>query len=673
MASSLLGVAHLLTIALATACPTGPIDWSRDGRWVAWTAVESSDAPALPRGWLLAPGGADAVASPPRRIHRIWASRFPSRESVLILESPHPLSSPCWSTDGRSMAYARFASSNPEAAGVQRGRFEVVIRSGLDRERSVVIDADMRLDADGRSSFAAARPALSPDGRRVAVPRPGQATGLYLVSLDDSGVEMTLDDAVAPAWSPDGRRLAHLRVRPDPAGPPLVSLQISPPGKRADGLPVGDGSLTPDFLAWASDGQSLLMIANPMRGPFRNTQLDLVRVGLDGRLIGRPANLESTPPVNAARRIQGQGAIIDPGKPPSLRIKLTMDANQEEGICLVETEGREQALRWGSLSTQNTFKRFHPLDPGMRIDAPALSPDGKTAAFRVDDGTGAGLLALVDLNTEELSLIAPDESTRRRWLDRLADCALSHLLEWTPGEEGASARPTVLPILAELGGLQQRRYALSRLARFASPLLTGPADDGPDGLDEFRLFFSYLNQDYASASRWLDVVEAATEEPDTRLRWLGLRAQLFLGEDQIEKARGIIDYLARETRRPLLSVEETAEGYAFSGEIHPEAAWVDHLQRKSSDLALQRMRLGHGGRADGMVPVDDLEGLDRDPLPNIPFAPPPGLDPGVVPIVPDEFNPPGLRPRDLTVPPAPDARPAVPLLPRAGRLQLEEE
>ncbi|OJW19505.1 MAG: hypothetical protein BGO49_09305 [Planctomycetales bacterium 71-10] len=662
----------MLTAALATACPTGPVDWSRDGLWIAWTAVELPDSPALPRGWLRSPLGDEPPPASGRNSHRIWATRFPSLESALILDSPHPLSSPCWSADGRSMAYARFVSSDPARDGVQRGRFEVVIRSGLDRERSVVIDPGLALDAEGRKSLAASRPALGPDGRRVVVPRPGRESGLWLVLLDDSGAVMTLEDAVAPAWSPDGRRLAFLKVRPGPAGPPVVSLHVSPPAARLDG-PLGiENALTPDFLAWAPDGRSLLAIANPMRGPFRSTQLDLVRIGLDGGPAGRPSNLESTPPANANRRLQGQVGMADPGKPPSLRIELSMDAGQEEGVCLVETNGREQILRWGNLLTQNTFKRFHPLDPGLRIDAPALAPDGRTAAFRVDDGTGAGLLALIDLNTEELSLVAPDEATRRRWLDRLADCALSHLLEWIPGEEVASARPTVLPILAELGGLHQRRYTLSRLARFASPLLKERAGEGPDGLDEFRLFFSYLNQDYASASRWLDAVEAGTDDPEALLRWLGLRAQIFLGDGQVEKARGIIDYLARETRRPSLSVEETAGGYKLSGEPLPDAAWVDHLRQKSSDLAAQRIRPGRGDRVDGGEPVDpfsDFEAGGPDPIPNIPFAPPPG----VVPIVPDEFNPPGLRPRNLMVPPAPDGRPVAPLLPRAGGLRLEVE
>jgi hypothetical protein len=429
-----------------------------------------------------------------------------------------------------------------------------------------------------------------------------------------------------------------------------------------------DASLTADFLAWASDGQSLLVISNPIRGPFRNTQRDLVRINLAGGLLGRPSTLEAVPPANDARRLRVPGVVPPHDRPPSIRVELSMDAVQEEGICLIETDGREQVLRWGNVQTQNTFKRFHPLDAGLWLDAPALAPDGRTAAFRVDDGTGAGLLALISLETEDVSLIAPDDATRRRWLDRLADCALTHLREWLPTGDDAPVRPTALPILAELGAIHPRRHMLSRLARFAAPLLKERVGDERDGLDEFRLFFSYLNQDYDSAARWLDAVEAAADDPDARLRWLGLRAQILLGAGRIDGARGIVDYLVRETGSTTLSIETTAEGYAIATEPHPQVGWVAHLREKSSDPALRRMGIGRDGRLIETEPPDPFSALDdwgdQDRMPNVPFAPPPGGVPGIVPVMPDEFNPPGLGPRELTIPPGPDARPG--LLPRFG-------
>ncbi|WP_337177569.1 hypothetical protein [Paludisphaera sp.] len=671
MASSLLGVACLLTAASATSHPTGPVDWSRDGRWIAWTAVEAADAPALPRGWLLrteAPPPPPAGA-PGRRIHRVWAARFPSLESVLIQETADPVSSPCWSADGRAMAYARFVPSDPDGGGDRRGRFEVVVRSGLDEERVEVIHPDLTLDAAGREAIASIRPALGPDGRRVAVPRPGSPAGFWLVSPGGAGggaVE-TFEDGLSPTWSPDGRRLAYLTVEPGPGGAPLVALRVNP-SRLGDERPLWvDSSLTTDFLGWASDGQSLLAITNPLRGPLRNAQRDLVQIDLDGRMLGRPSTLEAIPPADNQRRLRGPGLIGPRERPASIRVDLSMDETQEEGICLIETGDEEQVLRWGNVRTQNTFKRFHPLDAGMRIGSPALAPDGRTAAFRVDDGTGAGLLALIDLDTEELTLLAPDETTRRRWLDRLADCALAHLREWLPSGDETPSRPTALPILAELGGVHPRRYTLGRLARFAAPLLKEPAEGETDGLDEFRLFFSYLNQDYDSASRWLDAVEAATEDPDARLRLLGLRAQILLGAGKVDAARGIIDYLGREARSTAMSIEEAAGGYVLADEASPQAGWVAHLREKSSDAALRRMGVGLDGRPLSTEPADPFaafeEGDDQDRMPNAPFAPAPDGDPGIVPIVPDEFNPPGLRPDNFIPPPAPGPRPPG-LLPR---------
>lgn len=663
MSSSLLGLAHVLTAALATACPTGPVSWSGDGRWITWTAVEAADAPALPRDWLLPlrrPTPLPAPA-PVRRIHRIWASRFPSLESVLIEESPHPLSSPSWSTDGRSMAYARFVSAEPDRPGIQRGRFEVVVRSGLDRRRDVVIDPGLELDAEGRAAVAATRPALSPDGGRVAVQRPGSPAGIWVVLLDDSGAVQAIEEAVSPAWSPDGRRLAYMKISPGPSGEDRATVHVSPPAAGAARQPVPQGWLMPDFLAWGLDGRSLLMIAGPPRGALRTSQLDLVRVGLDGGVLGRLSNLESIQPNFAQRRNLGPAQASVPDKAASLRVELTMDAGQEEGVCLVETNGTEQVFRWGNLLTQNTFKRFHPLEPGLRLDAPSLAPDGRTLAFRVDDGTGAGLLALIDLSTEDVSLVAPDEATRRRWLDRLVACALLHIGEWLPGEEAAAARPTALPILSELGGLQPRRHRLARLARFASSLLKDSADGSRDGYDEFRLFFSYLNSDYDSASRWLDAVESAAEDPSARLRWLGLRAQILLGNDQLERARGVIDYIAREVRPAVVSLEEAGGGFVLTTGKQPDAAWADHLRQKASESALRRAAIGRAGRPAPDDPFAELPGAEQDRMPNVPFVMPPGGDPDLVPIMPDEFNPPGLAPRELIPPQPPEARFEVPI------------
>ena len=649
MASSLLGVVPLLAAILASPCPTGPVDWSRDGRWIAWTGVESTAAPALSEGWLLSPRGSGPAVAAAREVHRVWATRFPSLESVLIEESEHPLSSPRWSPDGRTMVYGRFVASDPESRDVQSGRFEVVVRSGLDRERVVVIDPDLRLDAGERAALPGLRPEPSPDGKRIAVPRPGAAGGLWLARLDDSGAATTtIENAVAPAWSPDGRRLAYFNVvRFGPTAATSIALQVTPPGDRVVRFPGVPGALTADFLAWAQDGRSLLAITGPARGSLRNAQLNLVRIGLDGALVDRPSNLESSPPINAARSLRGPGGLVPNEKPVSLRAELTMDANQEEGVCLVETDGREQVFRWGNLLNQNTFKRFHPLDPLMRLDAPALAPDGRVAAFRVDDGTGAGLLALVDLETEALSLIAPDEATRRRWLDRLAACALARILEWAPDGEAAPARPTVLPVMTELNGPEPRRFALGRLARFATSLLGGPDAEGADGLDEFRLFFAYLNQDYETAARRLDAVEAAADDPRSRLRWLGLRAQILLERGRVENARGIVDYLARQTRATTLSIEQSADGFAIAGEVPPDTAWVDRLRKTAEDAALHKATAGAVDGDDGTGTVDGfggLDGWDQDRMPNVPFAPPPGVDGGIAPIAPDQFNPPVLQP-----------------------------
>ena len=115
------------------------------------------------------------------------------------------LQAPSWSTDGRSITYAR-AAKGDEGAG------ELVVRdTATDRVRSLA-------DVDGTVFLA-----VSPDGRRVAFHgRPVSGVdpnelGVRIVDLDGSReVQATSQLAVAWSWSPDGERLAVLEPESGP-------------------------------------------------------------------------------------------------------------------------------------------------------------------------------------------------------------------------------------------------------------------------------------------------------------------------------------------------------------------------------------------------------------------------------------------------------------------------
>ena len=114
-------------------------------------------------------------------------------------------------------------------------------------------------------------PALSPDGKRVAVEILDPALGSYDIwTLDsESGNRMRLTfdpgNELRPVWSPDGRRLAYSAIRAgrydifikDIAGGGEEKTALPPPGATS-GTPVATNSLTRMPDSWSSDGRYLL-------------------------------------------------------------------------------------------------------------------------------------------------------------------------------------------------------------------------------------------------------------------------------------------------------------------------------------------------------------------------------------------------------------------------------
>ena len=667
MLASLVGLSHVLTAAFVTASFGAPIEWSRDGRWVAHVAVASSDAPALPPRWPLDPDGRAHSRPPapaPRRIHRIWATPASGTESVLLEESTGPVTSPTWGPDGRTIVYGRFVSSREDGPSSLRGRFEAVVQTGLDRKRSILLHPDVELDEASRATICLLRPTLSSDGRRLAMPRPGPQGGFWIVRLDEDRVTRTVAEGRSPAWSPDGLRVAYLRIEPGPSGEPAVSVHLMNPGGGADRLLNNDPALTPSPPAWNLEGQAVLMLASPTRGPLRHAQVDLTRIQADTGFATRLSTVEAAATINGQARFRGRSDNVSERLLP-IRVDLSLDAEQEQGAGIVDSGDGDQSVKVFNVRTQNTFKKFQPLDAGLRIAAPSLSPDGHTLALRVEDGTPAGLAFFCDLNTEEITPLAPDDASRERWLDRLAACAVERLQEWSPMRtgEGADSRATILPILAELGGIHPRQYRLQRLARFAHGVLGAPLPptaegepSRPDPLATYRLFFAYLNRDYDSAEAYLDAVEKAETDSDARLRWLCLRAQILLSRGDLERTRGIITYIEDEVRTRVLNLEESPTGRELTSVTSPVVAWAEHLARMSADGVLNKVQAANAGLDPDEAGFDPAPGNPQQ-MPNLPFAPNPGADPGLNLIPPGEFGdfaPP--RPR-LMQPFRPDRRP----------------
>jgi hypothetical protein len=179
---SQLGLITVMRLATTTALASwvsSPMSWSSDGEWLAYTAATSVEAEDFRPGSILltSEGGKETAAARSRDgqetggaacTYRIWATHRSHQPSVLIEESPWPLSAPTWSPRGKSVAFGRFVpQSNEPGQALQRGRYEVVIQDGLDRKRVVWSSAEIGLDPAERAALAHLSCSWSPaHGRR---------------------------------------------------------------------------------------------------------------------------------------------------------------------------------------------------------------------------------------------------------------------------------------------------------------------------------------------------------------------------------------------------------------------------------------------------------------------------------------------------------------------------
>lgn len=707
MLSSLNGLSYLLASSLLATSFAAPLEWSPNGQWLAYTMIDAQTTSMLRPGWLSSPAdaltiapAADPAAPRPGRLggtHRVWASRLGAPESVLIAESRWPLSSPSWSPDGRSLVFGRFVPASDDVdQTLVHGRYEVVIQSGLDQKKVVVVVPDLNLEADQLAEIIHLKPEISPDGRHLAVPRPGKSPGVVIARLDAGEVVKAIEGARDPSWAPDGLRLLFVQESQDPAGKTARSLHVLNRDLGSARPVANDLVLLDAPPIWSMDGQSILAVAQPPSALARNFQVDLCRISFDAaptiRLITLEAIATSPPRAHiGGRLLPPRGSLrmaqSQPNPPSVVRTALSLDREQEECIALIEISGQPQALRWCNVRSQRVAKLLNPLDLQIAIGAPVISPDGQTVAFRAEAPGMLGLPAFCDLNTEEITLIAPDESTRRVWLERIASCSVDILKTWLEQKVGhkPAVLATILPSPVDLVGNNPLQGRLRRLAKYANGLIEQPppadAHDPPTpqelaARDEIRLFFDYLRGDFKAAGARLDEVEARTGDPGTRLRWLCLRAQILLGQGEVERARGISAYLTRATKSRSYAVEQTPLGPVVTTLSDPDAGWADQLAQALSPETLGRS----GGRlsldpADGDMidmpnpaEIDPFSGRGLDVRPGFPLAP---RDQGAAI---EGFDPNRFGGRMIVEPPAPRFLPGpgpappppqdLPILPR---------
>ncbi len=592
-------IAMLLGLTtLASGCLRAPTSWSPDGRWLAYTMSVRTVDPLPPPGWLFDGLDAAAVRRTPAIVkpsdterYQIWASQLETGESVKLAESRAPLTSPSWSPSGRALAFGRIVTDSD-----QHGRFEIVVMDGLDHERILYSRPHgefhpRAFDLPGLSF------AWSPDGRYLAGPIFQQGLDLAVIRADNGRVMKVVENAYLPSWSPDGLKLAYIRGG-DNEELELLDSTFSAARSLTE---VGQTTQSP---VWFRDGRSLLVMIR--QGPRRDRepamrQVDLVRVPIDGGRPEKLANLASEQ-VDASSTFNGAS--------------FTIDKSGEQVFYASDFESNQSVITWIRPRNHEVHKKFHPLDPVVRIGSLAVSPEAGRLAMRLGGADGLALAAICDLETERLTPLVPDDAARLQWLALLLRAAEDLIASSMPPahrDGRAIARPTRLPVPGEMPDNNQLLLRLGHLARIGKLVLerpaTAPAADAQLAarLAEATLFFDYLSRDYPSAMRSLEAFGPLARNAEQRVKLLTIRAQILLGLRRVDEARDVIAYLREVTGGNRGMIELTAEGPVLTPNPNDPADWPSYLAEQAVAVAERNPRTEFDANPFGNANPDAVE------------------------------------------------------------------
>jgi TolB protein len=258
------------------------------------------------------------------------------------------LATACTSSSGGTDVSTPTASPTPSSIAVDGDRL-VVLR---DDGNIVTMDPNGRavlaLTTDAGQGVVINQPVASPDGRSVAWVELREDGPRVVTTSRAGGNRREIPLTVAPfflAWDPTSTRIAYLGNAGAGIGLGVIDNAVVQPRD----IPVGGG--TPLYIAWAPDGQELL-----------------VHVGVDG--LGTTDLVHPLRPAGDA-----PGTFQAPAWLPDGREIYVTQHDTSQDLTVVDRHVRTilRRFRGGAL--------FEP------------SPDGRTIAYRLDaaDGTQAGV------------------------------------------------------------------------------------------------------------------------------------------------------------------------------------------------------------------------------------------------------------------------------------------
>jgi Tol biopolymer transport system component len=108
----------------------------------------------------------------------------------------------------------------------------------------------------------ASRPAISPDGRRIAYYRADSDSRSLWCIPAEGGLPVQLgnqaNSSISPSWSPDSQRIAFLAISPE--GPHLWIAEIGEGSFKGSARQICNEKLTSSRPTWSADGRSIAVV-----------------------------------------------------------------------------------------------------------------------------------------------------------------------------------------------------------------------------------------------------------------------------------------------------------------------------------------------------------------------------------------------------------------------------